>query len=164
MSTAILVLLVAILLFVWELRNELRSKPSENEDFENDLEQLKSHLEQIETQIAELKEEAKQLATANSVEELADLVEQIGNQIHDTDGEPIQISRYTPSRNHGGLAATDTASDDDLERAVNEAIAEVGAKSGRQMGLVIKAARQKLHGKRFKEQELDSVVHGRFRQ
>jgi uncharacterized protein YqeY len=53
----------------------------------------------------------------------------------------------------------DVATETDLERAVAAAIKEVGATSPRQMGMVIKAARSHLRGKRFDEEELGVLVH-----
>lgn len=54
------------------------------------------------------------------------------------------------------------ATEKDLEVAVNEAIAETGATSAKQMGLVMKAANGKLAGKRVDGKALSELVKARL--
>jgi hypothetical protein len=63
----------------------------------------------------------------------------------------------------GGIYAPHIARDEDLERAVQEALSEIGATSEKQMGGVIKAARGKLRGKQFTEIELDRLVRAHLK-
>jgi hypothetical protein len=51
-----------------------------------------------------------------------------------------------------------TASQDEMEAAVAAAISETGATSAKQMGLVMKAAQQRLAGKRVEGKELSELV------
>jgi uncharacterized protein YqeY len=53
-------------------------------------------------------------------------------------------------------------SEEDVERAVSEAIAETGANSARQMGQVMNAARAKLAGKRIDGKALSDKVKARL--
>jgi uncharacterized protein YqeY len=54
------------------------------------------------------------------------------------------------------------ASADDIENAINAAIAETGANSAKQMGAVIKAARVKLEGKTVDGKALSDRVRARL--
>jgi uncharacterized protein len=53
-------------------------------------------------------------------------------------------------------------SEDELEKAVSEAIAETGASSSKQMGAVMKAAQNKLAGKRVDGKVLSDLVKQRL--
>ena len=53
-------------------------------------------------------------------------------------------------------------SDEELDRAVSEAIAETGATSAKQMGQVMKAAQAKLAGKRIDGKALSELVKSRL--
>ena len=55
-----------------------------------------------------------------------------------------------------------SASDEDLESAVAEALSETGATSARQMGLVMKAAQAKLAGKRVDGKLLSDKVRSKL--
>lgn len=55
-----------------------------------------------------------------------------------------------------------SASDDDLDRAVSEAVAETGATSAKQMGQVMKAVQAKLAGKRVDNKAVSEKVKSRL--
>lgn len=55
-----------------------------------------------------------------------------------------------------------SASEAEMEAAIGEAIAETGATSAKQMGLVMKAAQAKLAGKRVEGKELSEKVRARL--
>ena len=54
------------------------------------------------------------------------------------------------------------ASEDDIDNAIAAAIAETGATSAKQMGLVMKAAQAKLAGKRVDGKVLSDRVRARL--
>jgi YqeY-like protein len=95
-------------------------------------------------------------------EELGELRQRVEELRAATEG--VEVTRPSYRENEmppdpGGIYAPHIARDEDMERAVQEALNETGATSEKQMGVVIKAARGKLRGKRFREAELDSLVH-----
>jgi uncharacterized protein YqeY len=55
-----------------------------------------------------------------------------------------------------------SATEEDLDRAVTEAMVETGANSAKQMGLVMKAAQAKLAGKRVEGKLLSDKVRARL--
>lgn len=111
--------------------------------------------------------EDKIIRAINSLGE--DLKEQLREIRESVDDLRSAIESESPPRRKpvaydpGGIYAPHIARDEDLERAVREALSETGATSERQMGVVIKAARGKLRGKRFEETELESLVHTHFK-
>ena len=99
-------------------------------------------------------------------EEMGNLKEGIANLTSQTEKLDCYTRPYRERQmlpDPGGIYSPSIARDEDLEHAVQEAINEIGASSGKQMGMVIKAARGKLRGKRFKEEALDSLVHERLK-
>lgn len=68
------------------------------------------------------------------------------------EAELVLIESYMPA----------SATDEDLERAVTEAMAETGASSAKQMGIVMKAAQAKLAGKRVEGKLLSDKVRARL--
>ena len=68
------------------------------------------------------------------------------------DAELALIETYMPA----------SASEDDIERAVSEAVAETGASSAKQMGLVMKAVQAKLAGKRVDNKGVGDKVKARL--
>jgi uncharacterized protein len=55
-----------------------------------------------------------------------------------------------------------SATEEDLERAVSEAVAETGATSAKQMGLVMKAVQARLAGKRVDNKAVSDKVRARL--
>jgi len=96
-------------------------------------------------------------------EQLKELRESVDDLRSSIEGDSTP-SRRTVTYDPGGIYAPHLARDEDLERAVQEAVNETGATSVKQMGIVIKTARGKLRGKRFEESELDNLVHAHFRE
>ena len=66
--------------------------------------------------------------------------------------EALIIQSYLPA----------SASDDEISRAVDESIAEVGASSMKEMGAVMKAVRSKLEGKTVDGKLLSDMVKGKL--
>ena len=66
--------------------------------------------------------------------------------------EALIIQSYLPA----------SASDEEISRAVNESIAEVGASSMKDMGAVMKAVRSKLEGKTIDGKMLSDMVKGKL--
>jgi uncharacterized protein YqeY len=95
--------------------------------------------------------------------QLRELRESVDDLRSAIEGNDSLSNRKAVSYDPGGIYAPHIARDEDLERAVQEALNETGATSEKQMGVVIKAARGKLRGKRFTETELDSLVHAHLK-
>jgi len=55
-----------------------------------------------------------------------------------------------------------SASEEEIDAAIASALAETGATSAKQMGLVMKAAQAKLAGKRVEGKALSEKVRGRL--
>jgi uncharacterized protein YqeY len=68
------------------------------------------------------------------------------------DAELALIETYMPA----------SASEADIERAVSEAVAETGATTAKQMGLVMRAVQAKLAGKRVNNKAVSEKVKGRL--
>ena len=68
------------------------------------------------------------------------------------DSELAMIESYMPAM----------ASPDDLDRALEEALAETGATSAKQMGQVMKAVQSKLAGKRIDNKAVSEKVRARL--
>jgi uncharacterized protein YqeY len=68
------------------------------------------------------------------------------------DAEVALIETYMPA----------SASEADIERAVSEAVAETGATTAKQMGLVMRAVQAKLAGKRVNNKAVSEKVKGRL--
>jgi uncharacterized protein YqeY len=68
------------------------------------------------------------------------------------DAELALIETYMPA----------SASDEDIERAVSEALAETGATSAKQMGLVMKAVQAKLAGRRVDNKAVSEKVKAKL--
>ena len=73
-------------------------------------------------------------------------------QAQQEEAEKVIVESYLPA----------AASDDDMNAAVEAAIAETGATSAKQMGLVMKAAQAKLAGKRVDGKALSDRVRARL--
>jgi hypothetical protein len=131
------VLLLLVLLYVVSTTQKLGR--STDKQFENLRKKLKEETDNLKESIEDLKSQVERL---------------------DSYTPPYRERQMIPDP--GGVYSPSIARNEDLEHAVQEAISEIGATSGRQMGMVIKAARGKLRGKQFKEEDLDTLVHDRL--
>jgi len=95
--------------------------------------------------------------------QLRELRESVDDLRSTIEGDNRPTNRKPATYDPGGIYAPHIARDEDLERAVQEALSETGATSEKQIGAVIKAARGKLCGKRFTEAELDRLVHAHLK-